>query len=96
MSKWFVGQRVRLVKTLRFHEFRDSETTITALNVLGQAAEDTFIGHRINLINPDTHRQFVAQEWQLEPLYNGHEKIEWEEMKDLWHPSNIEEVVQVS
>lgn len=94
--KWFVGQRVRLVKTLLFHELKNAETTITALNVIGLDVEGEFTGHRIALINPDTHRQFVAHAWQLEPLYDGHEKIEWEEMKDLWHPSNIEEVVQVS
>lgn len=101
--KWFVGQRVKVVYVRRIGDGGDptgKQGTIAEIknfargDVLADGFEFPLPAEC--LVITDAGYEFYPLFDQLVPLYDGHEKIEWEEMKDLWHPSNIEEVAQVS
>lgn len=88
MSRFFVGQRVRLVRPFLV-ENMGAMGTLTALGTFSQGADCR--------VDWDEKWDAVKHgEWQadhftarLAPAYDGNEVVSWESMRELWVPSEV-------
>ena len=69
MAKFFVGQRVRIVKTYGTNNMLGIEARITALNVLGTSQHfgGKYVGHRLDVRNSKGNL-CVARPGDIEPI----------------------------
>jgi len=92
MSKFYVGQRVRIVNAAN----RDLEGVECFVLAIGDTGIDSetgahFIGYRISALHPLNNQHCCAYEWQLEPLTDpGREVVSWEKCE--WKPPHLREV----
>lgn len=78
MARFYVGQRVRIIKCEKYHQFLNAETHIVALHSEGRdKSGQQFFGIEIGIISPN-NLNFVATPDQLEPiLTEGHQPAEY-------------------
>lgn len=80
--KFSVGQRVRIVKVDRRTDLLGTETVITAIDRAGL--------HEIDIpsdIDVDYWPHFWCRAEQIEPIYDGNEKVSWSEC--AWKPKKV-------
>lgn len=103
MSKFYVGQRVRILWSVGWPELNGTIGVIFASASHGKCPEGlplSFVGEWLVIPNiwPDGHHPaqrshsggkcwFTPDSEQLAPAYDGNEKVSWESMKDLWQPN---------
>lgn len=87
MSRFYVGQRVRIVHSFD-GRYVGSETTITALNVVAYTPSGTAdVGHEIDIRSWDGQR-YVARPGWLAPIVDpGRQVVSWSEC--LWQPEGV-------
>lgn len=94
MSRFFVGQRVRILWSKNYPELIGEQGEIVAQESGDPHPETGYIGDWV--VAPDcwgTHlvpggkNRFSPREKNLAPVYDGHEKTSWDAMKGLWQPS---------
>jgi len=87
MSRFFVGQRVRVVRA-DYPENEGIEVVITGINQVGMSAIDgqTFVGYGVNITNRFGNSA-IAREDQLEPITDRNTKVEWSEC--AWQPNGV-------
>lgn len=97
MAKFFVGQRVRVIRASCSPHLVGREAIIQAVEVRGKACTKgglmEFIGVRTNLKN-FRGTPHVAQLDNIEPIIpDGAKPGNWETLKDIWTPAKLKESV---
>lgn len=91
MSKFYVGQRVRIVGAINLTQFNGREATVVARVYSATARPGYEHGWALSIdheVPPPTNgaRSWAPwQDYQLAPAYDGNEKVSWSEC--LWQPS---------
>lgn len=99
MSKFYVGQRVKKVCEILPNRPGDpkipigSTGKITSLHGIKKGTPlrkgPALTNYDCTIIYDDYPDERYSRTDCLEPLYDGNEKISWEEMKELWMPEGM-------
>jgi hypothetical protein len=87
MSTFYVGQRVRVVRSRMFPEFVGRECVITEGPCIyySRTLDCLYEGYTTSL-----HPQFGPRSDALEPIVDdGRQVISWADMADLWTPEQV-------
>lgn len=87
MAKFFVGQRVKLVRA-RTETGRMNLGCVATIVALGDDLLDKFNNPAEAFIDYDNGAKSAVMLWQIEPIqYDGMQPVEWSEC--LWQPEGI-------
>lgn len=97
MARFYVGQRVRIVKTYIWPELLGTEATILGgeEHVKNTVTGKEWFGYRIG---PDVwggsnifpNGNFLCARGEcLEPITDANDLVTWESMRDLWVPEHL-------
>jgi hypothetical protein len=95
MAKFYVGQRVRIVRTVNYPEVLGREAVITGLYKDAWDGRKLYDGYSLDFqvqgIPYLPPVNYVARQEDIEPMIDpGREVISWEDMADLWTPEKLE------
>ena len=75
MAKFFVGQRVRVVKVMNFHCLLGCEARIVSWSEDGWDGSRWYSGWELSINTPDGI-SFIAEDDDIEPILDRHEPCE--------------------
>lgn len=84
MSRFYVGQRVRIAITINFHAMKGMEATITGMSIESDDWQVDIDG--VGQFAPDGHL-WSAYSWQLEPITDSYDVVSWNDC--VWQPEHL-------
>ena len=77
MARFYVGQRVRIVKTTQHHHLLGKEANIIGLDSEARSKDGDMVrGFELDVRGPNGHN-IVCHTWQIEPLTDCYDTTTW-------------------
>jgi hypothetical protein len=90
MAIFLVGQRVRVVH-IKYSDVWEWRAGVEGVIVEIATFCKKFPKHKMDcIVQVENGVLGYPMFWQLEPVYDGHQTVSWESMKDLWTPQQLE------
>ena len=91
MATFRVGQRVKKVRHYDGRSYVPIGTIGTILLHDGKPAREGRVMFDYDVAYDGIAERCSAMSWQIEPLYDGHQTVNWDALKDLWQPTSESE-----